>query len=254
MDPIASATTVSKKPGFFKHVFHDNSKGELLNIMQYCLFVIIPLGILIRNVNFFFPKVDKTKGSVELVAEALGQLCLTFIILFFVHRILTYFSPWGEGDVPALNFPTLIMVFVWIVLSFGLGHVGSKIDLVWNRILPLPRKNFWDEDTESKKKSRKKGSVVKVTQPLARLPPPIPTHQVSRADYINSQNKMAPPIVPQLQRSGNFPSLPGNDNGNQPYGTMSQYNQALDIDTSAQNPGDQNFDKMYSNGGNSENV
>ena len=67
MDTIASATAVSKKPGFFKHVFHDNSKGELLNIMQYCLFVVIPLGILIRNVNFFFPKVDKSKGSVELV-------------------------------------------------------------------------------------------------------------------------------------------------------------------------------------------
>ena len=81
MDNIASATAASKTPGFFKHIFDDNYKGELFNLLQYCLIVVIPLTIIIRNVNFFFPKLEKTEGSIELLIEALGQLCLTFIIL-----------------------------------------------------------------------------------------------------------------------------------------------------------------------------
>ena len=263
MENITSATVTPKKPGFFKHIFHENSKGELLNILQYCLMVIVPIGIIIRNVNFFFPKVDKTKGSVELVAEALGQLCLIFVILYFLHRIVSYASPWGGGERVSINFPTLIMLMLWIVLSFGLGHVGAKIDAVWNKLLPLPRANFWDEDTPKKGRKKAKGSVVKVTQPLARLPPPVPTHQVSRADYASTQQHMTPPIVPQLQQSGQIPSFPS-DNMNAPsminqqygekqqYGSMSQYNQALETNTEAQgHQQDPNFNQMYANGGGS---
>ena len=257
MDNIASATLAPKKPGFFKHIFHDNAKGELLNILQYCLMVIIPIGIIIRNINFFFPKVDKTKGSLELVAEALGQLCLTFIILYFLHRIVSYVSPWGGGEIVSINFPTLIMLLLWIILSFGLGHVGTKIDAVWNKMLPLPRANFWDEDAPKKIGKKRRGSVVKITQPLARLASPVPTHQVSRADYLTTQQQITPPIVPQLQQSGQIPTLPMNSGippqmSNQQYGSMSQYNQALEANTEAQDSGqDPNFNQMYANGGGS---
>ena len=52
MDNIASATATSKNTGLFKHIFNDNYKAELLNVLQYGLFVQIPLTILIRNLNF----------------------------------------------------------------------------------------------------------------------------------------------------------------------------------------------------------
>ena len=227
MDNIASATTApTKKTGFFTYIFNDNYKGELLNIIQYSLFIIIPITILIRNINFFFPELDKSKGNLELLAEALGQLALTFIIIFFVHRIITYFNPWGTVDYPSINMPTLIMVFLWTIISFGLGHVGKKMDFILERLMPLPRDNFWNEDGQQPA-SASKGPVVRVTQPLAGPPPPIATHAVSRPDYITSQSQMTPPIVPQT--AGNLAALPANTMSAAMSTTgMSQYNQQLD--------------------------
>ena len=46
------------------------------------------------------------------------------------------------------------------------------------------------EDDDNKKKG-KKGSVVKVSQPISRAG--MPTHQASRADYLNSHNQMVSP-------------------------------------------------------------
>ena len=244
MDNIASATVASKDPGFFKHVFNDNYKGEVLNLIQYGLIAVIPMTIIIRNVNFFFPALDPKKGSIELLLEALGQLCITFIVITFVHRILTYFTPWGGSDMGSLNMPSMIMIFLWMILSFDLGHVGKKLNHIFERVLPMPRDNFWSEDTPSKK-GKKSSSVVRVTQPLSRLPPPIATHQVSKTDYVTAQNQMTPPLLPQ---SGSQTSLPVNTmstalstgNDTQQYGSMGQYNQALD------NAAMQNSQQMYS--------
>ena len=196
---VASTTPPPKDDtGFFSHVFNfdKTTKGELLNVIQYCLTAIIPLILVIHGTNFFFPKVDESKGSLELVAEALGQLCLTFIILLFLHRLLTYFSPWGDGEHASLNFSSMILTFLWVTLSYGLGHIGSKIDLVVKRSGLLPRDNFWDDNNIISKIKKKAGSIVKRTQPLSRLPPPVATKQASQPNYITSQAHMTPPLLP----------------------------------------------------------
>ena len=244
MDNIASATAAPKDTGFLKHIFDDNYKSEVLNLIQYGLIAVIPMTIIIRNVNFFFPALDTKKGSIELLLEALGQLCITFVIITFVHRILTYFTPWGGADMGSLNMPSMIMIFLWMILSFDLGHVGKKLNHIFERVLPMPRDNFWSEDTPSKKRN-KKSSVVRVTQPLSRLPPPVATHQVSKTDYVTTQNQMTPPLLPQ---SGSQTSLPVNTMSTalsmgadtQQYGSMGQYNKALD------NSAMQNSQQMYS--------
>ncbi len=53
MDNIASATAAPKDTGFLKHIFDDNYKSEMLNLLQYGLIAVIPMTIIIRNVNFF---------------------------------------------------------------------------------------------------------------------------------------------------------------------------------------------------------
>jgi len=242
MDNIASAVTAPKNPGFFKHIFDDNYKGEFLNVLQYGLFIVIPLTILIRNLNYFFPELDETKGHLEILIEALGQLGLTFVIILFVHRIITYFAPWGGVDYADINMSTTIMLFLWIVISFGLGHIGKKVNFLLEKLMPLPRSNFWSEGTAQ---PPQKGGAprVRITQPLARLPPPQATHIVSKPDYITRQNQVTPPIVPPTQ--GGMPSLPVNtmykDNGvmASEYSSMGGYNQALDTATMEQ--GGQNF-------------
>ena len=66
---------------------------EKIAYCPYGLFVMIPLTILIRNLNYFFPELDEEKGNLEIFVEALGQLGITFVIILLVHRIITYFTP-----------------------------------------------------------------------------------------------------------------------------------------------------------------
>ena len=200
----------------------------------------IPLTILIRNLNYFFPELDEEKGNLEIFVEALGQLGITFVIILLVHRIITYFTPWGGIDYPNVNMSSIIMLFLWIVISFSLGHIGKKINYLLEKIMPLPRPNFWNDDA-LKVASGKQKPVVRVTQPFGRLPPPQATQTVGRADYISRQNQVTPPIIPPMQ--GGMPSLPINTmytNGQMAphYDNMGGYNQALDNATMAQSQQD----------------
>ena len=203
-------TTATEKNGFVKHVFNfdKNSKGELLNIIQYTLMAIIPVILLTKTTNYFFPKTDKKKGNFELLLEALGQLCVVLLALVFVHRLITYFSTWSGLDISAINFPTLIMLFLVTAISWNKGKIGQKLKIVLDRIYQLPRDNFWSED------GKKASPVVKVSRPLSRLPPPIPTHQVSQADYVQTHQKINPPAA--AARMAQATSLPsgGGSGGN----------------------------------------
>ena len=199
----SNTTAASPKGSFFKHVFNfdEDSKGEMVNIIQYSILAFIPLTLLSSTIDYMFPKVDKTKGSLELLVEALGQLCVTFIILVFFHRIMTYFSNWSGLEHSPLNFPTLIILFLLLALSWKQGKIGKKLNAVSKRVLTFPRDNYWDPDNK-KTNSKRNGGVVKVTQPLSRngiLPPPIATKQKSipaqrdakLTDYMESQKQIA---------------------------------------------------------------
>ena len=203
MDNLSTSIPVSTKPKFFDHVFDfsEKSKGELTNIVQYSLFVLIPVIVLVRNMGYFFPKVDKTKGNLELTLEALGQMILTLVIYVFIHRFVTYFSTWSGLPWFDINYGTLIAAFlITSLIGKGTGKVGKKLTLVWKNISSYPRDNYWDEDKDSSSPAaRSPAPVVKVSQPLARLPPPIPTKRISaptsqRTDmgnYIATQDAIA---------------------------------------------------------------
>ena len=67
------------------------------------------------------------------------------------------------------------------------SKLGSKMKLLIDRITEL-----WHGKKEEKtKKGKKDNSVVKVSQPISRAG--MPTHQASRADYLNSHNMMVSP-------------------------------------------------------------
>ena len=85
------------KPGFIKHVFNfdENSKAEILNIIQYSVLALIPVVIINKLMQRFVPEADDEKGSVEIVAEILGQVIAMFlfillIYLFFLIYVLLY--------------------------------------------------------------------------------------------------------------------------------------------------------------------
>jgi len=77
---------------FFKHVFNfdDDSKSDILNIIQYALIAIIPIVLLNKSMGKYVPEADDKKGSLEISAEIVIQIIVTFIGLLIISNINDY--------------------------------------------------------------------------------------------------------------------------------------------------------------------
>ena len=69
-------TTSSTKTGFIGHVFNfdDNTKTMLLNLFQYLGLAIIPVIVLNKTIQKYFPAEDTKKPSLEIGAEVLAEV------------------------------------------------------------------------------------------------------------------------------------------------------------------------------------
>ena len=63
MESLDNATKSSS--GFFKYVFNfdEDSKGDLLNIIQYALLAIIPIVVINKLMQNYVPEADDEKGN-----------------------------------------------------------------------------------------------------------------------------------------------------------------------------------------------
>ena len=184
MDDV-DTTTKKTNIGFINHVFNfdNDTKTELLNVLQYLVLAIIPMGLFNYMVESVTPEVDESKGNFEILAELVGQLILILLGIYFIDRLITYVPTYSGRAFGNMNLFTIILAM--LILGYESGtKVGNKTKILLNRL-----KELWDGKKEDKKKRKKKdGSVVKVTQPISRNG--TPTHQPSRADYLSSHNQM----------------------------------------------------------------
>ena len=207
MDKQDSAPTTSGN-AIVKHIFKfdDETKSNLMNIAQYTVLAVIPVAILQNISEKVFPEYDASKGTMELLAEILGQSLMACIGLFFIHRVITAvptFSGTAMGDI---NLFSIIVIFLLSSFMFD-GKVEKKFKAISNRMMDL-----WDgtseKDTDNKKNKQQNqqqgGNRVSVSQPISRGG--MPTHSPSRADYLNSPNaqmsatQMLPPPQQQQQQ------------------------------------------------------
>jgi hypothetical protein len=151
------------KKSFLKHVFNfdDDSKSELLNIIQYALIAIIPVVILNKSIGKYVPEADDKKGSLELSAEIIIQVIVTFIGLLIIHRIITFVPTYSKTKYPEFNIVFIILAILMITLSLQ-TKLGEKVSILVDRILEL-----WDGKGDNKKKGNNKQSNVKVSQPIS---------------------------------------------------------------------------------------
>lgn len=147
---------------FFKHVlnFDDDSKSDILNIIQYALIAIIPVVILNKSMGKYVPESDDKKGSVEISAEIVIQIIVTFIGLLIIHRIITYIPPYSGSQYPEFHIVYIILAILMITMSLQ-TKIGEKVSILVERIVEL-----WDGTSEKKTKNGKNVSV-KVSQPIA---------------------------------------------------------------------------------------
>ena len=198
---------------FFKHVFNfdDDSKSDILNIIQYALLAIIPIVLLNKSVGKYVPESDDKKGSLEISAEIVIQIIVTFIGLLIIHRIITFIPPYSGTKYPEFHIVYIILAILMITMSLQ-TKLGEKVSVLVDRIMEL-----WDGTSSDKKKKNGKNGAVKVSQPISgqqmMLPPAstytdgtaissLPTNEVT----YGSQNTV------QAQQLPNYDSMYRQDN------------------------------------------
>jgi hypothetical protein len=149
--------------GFFKHVFNfdDDSKTEILNIIQYALIAIIPIVILNKSIGKYVPEADDRKGSLEISAEVLIQIIVTFMGLLLIHRIITFIPTYSAGKYPEFHIVYVILAILMITMSLQ-TKLGEKVGILADRVMEL-----WDGTDNKKKKKGNNNSNVKVSQPIS---------------------------------------------------------------------------------------
>ena len=153
--------TSDDSKGFLKHVFNfdDDSKYDILNIIQYAIIALIPVIILNKSMSNYVPEADEKKSSVELSAEIIIQIIVMFIGLLMIHRVITFVPTYSGVKYPDFNIVFIILAVLMITLSLQ-TKLGEKVSILFDRLMDL-----WN-GTDSTKKKGKSGNV-KVTQPIA---------------------------------------------------------------------------------------
>lgn len=146
---------------FFKHVFNfdDETKAEVLNNIQFALLAIIPVTILSKSIKKYIPDADDQKSSLEICAEIIIQVIVTFLSFMIIGRIITYIPTYSQTNYHKFHAIYSIIPFLMITISLQ-TKIGEKITILVNRLNDL-----WNGTTDTKK--NKKGSSVKVSQPIS---------------------------------------------------------------------------------------
>ena len=175
----------SNKKSFLSHVFSttEESKAEILNVVQYSLLAIIPVVILNKSVQRFIPEADDEKSSLEILAEVFIQLIIMFCGIIVIHRIITYIPTYSGFKYESLALTNVIIAFLVIVLSIQ-TKLGIKINILVERIYDL-----WNGPDDSKKDKVRNG--VRVNKQASK-------HSPSQADYLDSS----------MVQGGTFPPAP----------------------------------------------
>tara|TARA_B100000902_G_scaffold399944_1_gene473857 strand:+ start:7415 stop:8110 length:696 start_codon:yes stop_codon:yes gene_type:complete len=183
---------------FINHVFNfDNeTKHSLMNITQYICLAIIPCSIVNHFIDNIIPEPDESKGNIEITAEVLGHFVMVFITILFVHRLVTYVPTYSGRTYDSLNLINLILAVIIIAYESN-NKAGAKVKILLERVQEL-----W-EGKPKKQETKGNGNAspnVVVSQPISSLQQPIPTHQSSRADYVQVNNAMQQPVQQQQQQ------------------------------------------------------
>jgi hypothetical protein len=151
--------TSSGKHSFFKHVFNfdEDSKAEMLNIIQYAVLALIPVVIFNKLMQKFIPEADDDKKSIEIIAEILAQVITMFLVILIIHRIITFIPTYSGEKYVSFSVTNIILSMLVIVLSLQ-TKLGEKVSILVDRAIEI-----W----EGPKDTKKGNGNVKVSQPIS---------------------------------------------------------------------------------------
>lgn len=138
MDILQDTKDSSTKSSFFSHVFSTSeiSQAEIYNTLQYTLLGVIPIILFNKLIQHFIPEVDDEKSSAEIFIEVVLQLLAMISGIIIIHRIITYIPTYSTFKYDNVNFTTIILVFLLIILSFH-SKLGQKTNILYDRFHEL---------------------------------------------------------------------------------------------------------------------
>ena len=169
MDSLDETTKkISSNMGFFKHVFNfdDDSKSEIMNILQYAMIAIIPIIVLNKSMQKYIPEADEEKGSMELLAEVVIQVVVMFVGILLINRIITYIPTYSGEKYPEFSTIYIILAVLLITLSLQ-TKLGEKVSILVDRVVELWDGKMNPQQGGKKGGKGKNGGNVKVTQPIS---------------------------------------------------------------------------------------
>lgn len=208
LDELSKAT--NGKPGFFKHVFNfnDDSKSEMMNIVQYAVLALIPVILLNKSMQKFVPEADDEKGSPEILAEILGQVIAMFLGILLIHRIITFIPTYSGEKFGDFSITNIILAVLVIVLSLQ-TKLGEKVSIIVDRVV-----NLWNGESQdqNQKGKKKRGGNVRVSQPISQ-------GQQAQTQAINSLGTTSISSLPPVQQMPDYNSMhqqesPSSSSGN----------------------------------------
>jgi len=182
--------TGGAKVSFFHHMFHlkKAEKCELYNVVQYSILALLPLIVIIRINQNLWPKADQKKGTIELLAEMIGEIAVTSLAVFVVFRVIEYIPTFSGEPLKCINLLTIITTLIvglpWYDKDSNIGNKAKELHKRINSNLPTFLSSTLDDQSDPKSKKEKLKNGKK-----------IPTHQASRAD----QPILPPPRVGSLR-------------------------------------------------------
>ena len=145
------------KTTFMKHVFNfnDESKAQILNILQYVFVSLIPVIILNKSISHYVPDADESKSSIELSAELIIQVILMFLGLILIDRIVTFVPTYSKQKYDTHSLLSIILPILMITLTIQ-SKLSDKVNILIERL-----SDHWNGTDNKKKKPSKSGSSNK---------------------------------------------------------------------------------------------
>jgi hypothetical protein len=170
---------------FLSHVFSttEESKAEILNVVQYASMGVIPIVLLNKLIQRFIPEADPESSTLEIVVEIFLQLIVMFCGIIVIHRAITFFPTYSGFKYETLTLTNVVLAFLIIVLSIQ-TKMGIKVNILVDRALEL-----WNGSSYEDKRGARRN---------IRTSSPVSQHAHSQADYLDNS---------QVQ-SGTFPPAP----------------------------------------------
>jgi hypothetical protein len=175
----------NESSGFFSYVFNFDSenKHRIMNMLQYTLLTIIPVLLILRGIKHIIPEDDDSKGTIEILAESVGQVILIMLAIWLTNKIINFIPTYSGEEYPKFNEISFVIPFI-IIMATMQTKLGAKFNILIDRFMQLIGVGRGDYDKKEQQKGGQQ-NVVRVSQPLAGQ------HQPSQADYLD-RNQLLP--------------------------------------------------------------